>query len=113
MHPGETALSDRPTSPFRRFLAAVLPVAAAGMLGSIATTPNIPTWYAHLAKPGFTPPNWLVGPGWTLLYAMMAYALWRILSLPKDRPGRSGAVAVVLVNLAHNPQWGWGVLGPH
>ncbi|WP_371682029.1 TspO/MBR family protein [Microvirga sp. 17 mud 1-3] len=111
MHPGDTALPDRPTPPFRRFLAAVLPVAAAGVLGSIATTPNIPTWYAGLAKPGFTPPNWLFGPVWTLLYAMMAYALWRILSLPKNHPGRPGAVAAFFVQLALNALWSWAFFG--
>jgi len=36
----------------------ILCFAAAG-LGSVATTPNIPTWYATLAKPSWNPPNWL------------------------------------------------------
>ena len=40
--------------PVPRLLAAVLPVAAVAVLGSLSTTPNIPTWYAGLAKPGFS-----------------------------------------------------------
>lgn len=113
MHPGESILPDQPTPPLRRFLTAVLPVAAIGVLGTIATAPNIPTWYATLVKPGFTPPNWLFGPVWTLLYAMMAYALWRILALSGDRPGRSAAVAVFFVQLALNGLWSWAFFAAH
>src|SRR3954468_15702959 len=41
------------------------PVALAGALGTLATTPNIPIWYAGLTKPGFTPPNWAFPVAWT------------------------------------------------
>jgi benzodiazapine receptor len=34
-------------------------------------------WYAQLAKPDFTPPGWLFGPVWTLLYIMIGIAGWR------------------------------------
>ena len=100
-----------PTPPLLRFLIAVLPVAAVSGLGSLATMPNIPTWYAGLVKPGFTPPNWLFAPVWTLLYAMMAFALWRILSLPKGLPGRSGAIAAFFVQLGLNCLWSWAFFG--
>jgi tryptophan-rich sensory protein len=35
-------------------------------------------WYSRLAKPAWTPPSWLFGPVWTLLYALMAVAAWRV-----------------------------------
>jgi translocator protein len=51
--------------------------AAAG-IGSFATYPAIPGWYATLNKPSWNPPSWLFGPVWTGLYAMMAVAGWLI-----------------------------------
>lgn len=52
----------------------------AGLIGSLFTTPAIPTWYAALQKPAFTPPNWLFAPAWLTLYLLMAIAaflIWR------------------------------------
>lgn len=88
-------------------LAAVVPVGVAGVLGSSATLPNIPTWYEGLAKPAFTPPNAVFGPAWTILYLAMAVAIWRVLSRPGDRPGRRAAIAAYFVQLALNAAWSW------
>ncbi len=52
----------------------------AGFLGSVFTTPAIPTWYAALTKPPFTPPGWLFFPVWTSLFIMMGisvYLIWQ------------------------------------
>ena len=85
---------------------AVLPVAAAALLGNIATRPNIPTWYSALAKPVFNPPNWIFAPVWTLLYAMMAYAFFRLLvATPNAWSGR--AIVLFLVQIALNAAWSW------
>lgn len=42
-----------------------------GSLGGLVTTPAIPTWYAYLNKPFFSPPNWLFGPVWSVLYLLI------------------------------------------
>lgn len=39
-----------------------------GFLAGILTTEGILSWYPSLQKPFFTPPNWLFGPVWTILY---------------------------------------------
>lgn len=92
-------------SPLPAALFAGAVVFAAATIGNLATMPAIPTWYAGLVKPSFNPPNWLFGPVWGLLYAMMAVAFWRILRLPAPTPGRSAAILVFLVQMALNALW--------
>ncbi len=113
MHPPPSAAAGGPTPPLRRLLIAALPVLAVSLAGGLVTRPSIPTWYAGLAKPGFTPPNWLFAPVWTTLYILMAYALWRILALPKNQPGRSAAVTAFFVQLALNSLWSFAFFGAH
>ncbi len=83
---------------------AVVPVMAASVIGSMATLPNIPTWYLGLIKPSFTPPNWIFGPVWTLLYAAMAFAFYRILRKPGDE-GRGSVIAAFMIQIALNGAW--------
>lgn len=60
--------------PLYFFLLATLAVGAAA---SFFTEPNLPVWYARLARPDFAPPTWLLPPIWTALYVLMAVAAWR------------------------------------
>ena len=78
-------------------------------LGSLATTPNIPTWYATLSKPSWNPPNWLFGPVWTSLYAMMAVAGW----LVWKREGWGTASLCFAVQLVLNLAWSFIFFGAH
>ena len=77
-------------------------VAAVAFVGSSVTLPKIPTWYASLAKPWFTPPNAVFGPAWTILYALMAVAAWRI---GTASTARTRATVLFVVQLALNAIW--------
>jgi len=57
------------------FLVATYGVAA---LGGLATASHVESWYADAAKPPLTPPNWLFGPAWTLLYGLIAVSGWLV-----------------------------------
>jgi tryptophan-rich sensory protein len=81
----------------------LLVVFAISFAGSVVTMPKIPTWYAGLAKPWFTPPNWLFGPVWTALYAAMALAVWRV-GTPAGTQQRR-AVGLFVAQLALNGIW--------
>lgn len=50
----------------------------AGFVGSLFTFSEIPRWYVTISKPVFSPPNWVFGPVWTLLYALMGIAAWLV-----------------------------------
>lgn len=56
----------------------VLLCQGAGFIGSLFTRPSIPTWYAALEKPSFTPPPWVFSPVWITLFALMGIALFII-----------------------------------
>lgn len=45
---------------------------------SIITIPSVATWYVDIVKPNFNPPNWVFGPVWTTLYALMSVAVWNV-----------------------------------
>jgi translocator protein len=57
------------------FIAVCLAVAG---LGAISTAASVRNWYPMLHKPSWTPPSWLFGPVWTILYLMMAIAAWLV-----------------------------------
>ena len=59
-------------------LAFVAVCATAALVGSAFTEPSIPEWYGSLVKPSFTPPSWLFGPVWSVLYFAMAIAGWLV-----------------------------------
>jgi translocator protein len=66
-------------------------------------------WYATLRKPRWTPPDWLFGPAWTILYAMIAVAGWLVWSAQ----GFGLALVVWGCNLAFNAAWSWLMFGRH
>ncbi len=59
-----------------KFVGSVLLCEAAGGIGSIFTRDSLEDWYPNLEKPSFTPPSWVFGPVWTLLYALMGGSLY-------------------------------------
>lgn len=63
-------------------MASVVGSQLAGAIGSLATTPNIPSWYAGLDKPPLVPPNEVFGPVWITLYTLMGIALALIITEP-------------------------------
>jgi benzodiazapine receptor len=63
-------------------------------------------WYAQLQKPSWTPPGYLFGPVWSVLYLSMGVAAW----LVWRRAGFSGArlaLTLFVVQLVLNGMWSW------
>jgi tryptophan-rich sensory protein len=77
---------------------------AAAAIGSYATSASVNGWYQQIARPAWTPPDWIFGPVWTALYAMMAVSAW----LVWRQGGFAGArwpLGIFLVQLALNTLW--------
>jgi translocator protein len=94
-------------------LVAVAAVVIAAILGQFATFPNLAPWYASLSKPGFNPPDWVFAPAWIALYALMGFALWRVLRLPPPTRGRKRAIAFFFAQLLLNAVWSWMFFAAH
>ena len=82
----------------------LLIVFVVSVAGSWVTLPKIPIWYEALSKPGFTPPNWVFGPAWTVLYVLMAVAMWRV-GAARSVSARHLATGLFIVQLALNALW--------
>ena len=74
-----------------------------GFIGSYFTINAIPTWYAYLNKPSFSPPNWLFGPVWLTLYLMMGIAVY--LNWIKNTKQAKFNVRLFFIHLFFNLIW--------
>jgi len=88
-----------------RLVISVVSCQCAGLIGSIFTTPAIPTWYASLEKPFFTPPNWLFAPAWFTLYVLMGVAAFIVWRKGLGKRGVKSALVIFLVQLVINALW--------
>ena len=47
-------------------------------IGGFTTAYYKEPWYSQIILPSFNPPSWVFAPVWTMLYVMMAIAIWKI-----------------------------------
>jgi benzodiazapine receptor len=93
-------------------LVSVVAVLGVAALSGLSVSRAGPDWYEALSKPSWTPPAWLFGPVWTVLYLMMAAAAW----LVWRRHGLVGAavpLGLFAVQLALNAAWSPVFFGLH
>ncbi len=76
-----------------------------GFTAGMVTAPEIPTWYASLEKPSWTPPNWAFPVVWNILYALMGVSLWLLWDRPDHPIAARKAIALFFVQLALNFAW--------
>lgn len=73
------------------------------VLGGRAVAPALAIWYPGLVKPSWTPPSWVFGPVWTLLYPLVAVAGWLAWREGRSRVG----TLLFLLQLSLNAAWPW------
>jgi translocator protein len=98
-----------PKHPWLALVVLVILCFAVAGVGGLTTTPNIPNWYASLAKPSWTPPGWVFGPVWSVLYLSMAIAAWLIW----QRGNATVPMIVFGIQLVFNAAWSWLFFGLH
>lgn len=90
---------------FGKLAVCVIGCELAGFAATPLTISAITDWYAFLNKPLFSPPNWLFGPVWTVLYFLMGISLFLVWKLGLKKNGVRTAIKVFLAQLALNFLW--------
>jgi translocator protein len=99
-------------NPFVVLLFFVLLCFGAAFLGSMLTVDSVKNWYTGLRKPALTPPGWVFGPVWSILYLLMAISAW----LVWRQAGIAGArlaLGLFALQLALNVLWSGIFFGLH
>ena len=78
---------------------------AVGVSSAFATMSGVRSWYPELTKPFFTPPAWVFGPAWTILYLLMGVALWLVWRRLGEEPRARRALGAFAVQLLLNGAW--------
>ena len=86
-------------------LAWIIICLAVGFIGSIFTIPSIPTWFAGLNKPPFSPPNWIFSPVWTTLFILMGISAWLIWEKGISNKEVRSAIMIFAAQLVLNMLW--------
>jgi translocator protein len=94
------------------FISILICFTAAG-LGTLFTISAIPTWYATLNKPSFSPPNYLFGPVWTILYLLMGISLYLVWKKGFKNKKIKDAIYLFGIQLFLNAIWSPVFFGVH
>jgi len=78
---------------------------AAAAVGGFASA-SAPEFYRELVRPSWSPPGWLFGPVWSVLYALMGIAAWLVWRA-QGFAGAAVGLGLFIVQLAFNGLWTW------
>ncbi len=106
--------------PILALVLTVLTVEIIGASGALFTSTGLNTWYATLERPALAPPNWVFGPVWTTLFALIGIALWLVWRQLASSPHEVRlAFGVFVIHFGFNLGWsavffgmqeiGWGL----
>ena len=74
---------------------------------------DVKAWYPTIRKPRWTPPNWLFGPVWSALYAMMGTGFALIWHRAVPGPAKKSALTWFVIQLVLNLAWTPVFFGAH
>ncbi|OGH67068.1 MAG: TspO protein [Candidatus Magasanikbacteria bacterium RIFCSPHIGHO2_02_FULL_41_13] len=85
----------------------------AGIIGSVFTTSSIPTWYATINRPTLNPPNWIFGPVWITLFALMGVSAFLVYQKGMRHKHVKVALGIFILQLVLNTLWSVLFFGLH
>ena len=88
---------------WRPIAIAVVAAVCVATIGGLAT--DIGPWYRGLHKPSWQPPDWLFGPAWTTIYALIVIAAVRGWRAPATEAFREWMIALFAANAFVNVLW--------
>lgn len=74
-----SGMTDRSAGKWAWPLVGALCCLALGIASGLSTVGGNNAWYRELAKPPGTPPPWVFGPVWSVLYLLMGVTLGRLI----------------------------------
>ncbi len=90
-----------------------IPVALVQLISAKVTLRSINPWYNSLEKPSWTPPAWVFGPAWTVIYIMMAIAIWQVYQTNKKHSQSFFVYFLFFLQLFVNGLWSVLFFGLH
>ncbi len=95
------------------FVVSFLVVIAVAVVGSIVMDNQAESaWYAQV-KSAITPPNWIFGPVWTILFILLALSLAFAWDSAKDKKQRGRVILSYGLNFFFNVSWSVLYFGIH
>ena len=93
------------TTSILKLIASIVLCQMAGVIGAVFTSSAVPTWYAALRKPPFTPPGWVFSPVWITLYLLMGFSAFLVWNKGWGDSRVRIALSLFVVQLVLNALW--------
>lgn len=92
--------------PLGSLAVAIATVEVVGASGGLFTAQGLDGWYETLQQPAVAPPNWVFGPVWTILFALIGAALWLVWRRAEHAPQEARVAGIVFgIHFVFNLGW--------
>ncbi len=76
-----------------------------GMISSSVSSSSFKTTYSDINQPSFSPPSWVFGPVWTILYTLMGISAYLVYKKGIENPDVKSALVFFSIQLFLNFLW--------
>ena len=82
----------------------LIPLVSGAIIGML-TMSGVTDWYSTLNKPWFTPPDYVFGPVWTVLYILMGISLYLVIMQGWENETVKTGIILFAAQLGVNLLW--------